>query len=64
MSIAKKKWFREAACFLVKERKMKRKTVAEMFGVDPHAVGRAIKRYEETGQHGNYKGQGWLFFFV
>jgi transposase len=51
-------WLRPAVCYLVLERKMKRKEVAAIFGVKPHTVGDAIKRYNETGGHNNRKGQG------
>uniref|UniRef100_A0A914DJW6 Transposase n=1 Tax=Acrobeloides nanus TaxID=290746 RepID=A0A914DJW6_9BILA len=30
---------------------MKKKEIAEIFGVDPHTVARAINRHEETGEH-------------
>ena len=53
-----KSWFRPAACFLVKDRKMKGKDVAALFGVKPDTVGDAIKRFEETGGFKNRKGSG------
>ena len=53
-----KAWFRPAACYLFAVRKMKKKEIAEIFGVDPHTVARAINRHEETGEHKNRKGQG------
>ena len=53
-----KAWFRPAACYLFAVRKMKKKEIAEIFGVDPHTVARAINRHEETGEHKNWKGQG------
>ena len=46
-----KAWFRPAACYLFAVRKMKKKEIAEIFGVDPHTVARAINRHEETGEH-------------
>ena len=33
-----KAWFRPAACYLFAVRKMKKKEIAEIFGVDPHTV--------------------------
>ncbi len=51
-------WFRPAACYLILERNMKQKEVASIFGVKPHTVSEAIKRFEETGEHKNRKGQG------
>ena len=51
-------WFLPAACYLVLERKMKRKDVASLFGVNPHTISDAIKRFEETGGHKNRTGQG------
>jgi transposase len=44
-------WFRPAAYFLVKNRGMKGKEVAKLFGVDPSKVSRAITRFDETGNH-------------
>lgn len=51
-------WFRPAACYLVLEKKMTRKKVAEIFGVDKRRVYTAIDGYEETGEHKNCKGSG------
>jgi transposase len=51
-------WFRPAACYLVNVMKKKQKDVAELFGVNPKRVSRAIARYEETGEHKNRAGQG------
>ena len=51
-------WFRPAACYLVLERKMKRKDVASLFGVNPHTVSDAIKRFEQTGEYKNRTGKG------
>ena len=38
-----KAWFRPAACYLFAVRKMKKKEIAEIFGVDPHTVARSIR---------------------
>ena len=38
-----KAWFRPAACYLFAVRKMKKKEIAEIFGVDPHTVAHAIR---------------------
>jgi transposase len=46
-----------AFCWLVKKGKT-RQEVAEFFGVSRHAVGNAVKRFEEQGHHGNRSGQG------
>lgn len=51
-------WFRPAACYLVLEKKMTQKKVAELFGVRSETVSNAINRYEETGEHKNREGQG------
>ena len=51
-------WFRPAACYLVLEKKMTRKDVAKLFGVNRERVSTAIDRYEDTGEHKNRSGQG------
>src|SRR4051812_24994049 len=43
------KMLRPAFVFLVKQKGMKRKEVATLFGVKPHTIGEAIKRYEQNG---------------
>lgn len=49
---------RPAYVFLVKERRMKKKNVAKLFGVKRHTVRDAVKRFEETGGYSNRPGQG------
>jgi len=51
-------WFRPAACYLVQIKKLKQKDVAELFGVNPKRVSRAIKRFDETGSHKDRAGKG------
>lgn len=55
-------WFRPAVCYLVENRKMTRKKVAEIFGVRREVVEDAVKRHQETGQFKNRKGQGRILF--
>ena len=50
-------WFRPAACYLVLEKKMTRKEVAKLFGVNQERVSNAINRYGETGEHKNRSGR-------
>jgi len=54
----KNEWFRPAAYYLVKVRKMKQKDVASIFGVYPNKVSDAIKRFDETGSNKDRAGKG------
>src|SRR5271167_2734059 len=54
----KDEWFRPAVCYLVKVRGEKQKVVAELFGVNPKRVSRAIGHFEETGSHKDRAGKG------
>jgi transposase len=51
------KWFRPAAYYLAKVKGKKQKDVANLFGVNPKRVSRAIKRFDETGEHKDHAEQ-------
>lgn len=51
-------WFRPAAYYLIKERGIKQKEVARLFGVSEQRVSRLVKRFNETKSHDDRQRSG------